>query len=331
MNPARLVRDPKQLRSLASLRDVFGDGSFYTCEYTADYHLEEALALGATDLPSLIGGLGKLLLGGGKAGPGSFGAGCSAFACRNAEGHVLVGRNYDFRHDMALLQMKTVSADGRKTMGMADLAWLGCPCGSLSDGTSDISQAVSFPYTMLDGINDKGLFIGVLQLKNTATAQERGRTPITTAVAIRAVLDKASTVEEAAALFDAYDMHSPMEERDFHFFVADRSGHSAVLEYCCNELHVLETSHVTNYYLTPEMEQKGGGKDRDAIIKTVLDYRADVLEKNEVMNVLELVSQPSPNGKSKSQTLWSAVYDLTEGTAQIVTNRRYREPQQFSL
>ena len=99
--------------------------------------------------------------------PGS-GAGCSIFAARNKKGHVLVGRNLDFRHkphDPSVLFMRT----GEFYFGMADLGFMPLPKGSLSDGKTDISAAVMFPYLVLDGMNEKGLFIGVMQLRFPAT------------------------------------------------------------------------------------------------------------------------------------------------------------------
>lgn len=56
------------------------------------------------------------------------------------------------------------------------------------------------PYMAMDGINEKGFSIGVLEIKSKATKQNTGKKPIITTVAIRASLDKCETENEAMKL-----------------------------------------------------------------------------------------------------------------------------------
>ena len=109
------------------------------------------------------------------------------------------------------------------------------------------------PYAPLDGMNEKGLAIGVLVIQDGKVHQNTGKVPITTTSAIRMVLDKAATVDEAIELLKNYDMNSS-GETGYHFQIADASGNTAVIEYINNEMHVLtkeeggrNTPFVSNY------------------------------------------------------------------------------------
>ena len=59
-------------------------------------------------------------------------------------------------------------------------------------------------------MNEKGLSIGVLEVEKHPTFQMTKKTNLTTTAIIRAVLDKAATVEEAIAIFEKYDMRDPL-------------------------------------------------------------------------------------------------------------------------
>ena len=50
------------------------------------------------------------------------------------------------------------------------------------------------PYFPLDGINEKGLAVGVLQLQAEATNQNTEKVDVDTTLAIRILLDKAANV-----------------------------------------------------------------------------------------------------------------------------------------
>ena len=328
-NPAAYLIHEDQKRTAETLKDVLGDGSFYTLEYLSDYRLGDVLASGASNGNELKNVLSKLLIADRLPAP-SCGAGCSAFIAKNREGHVIVGRNYDFTHELSSMLVRTSPEGGYKSMGMIDLGFLDIGPGQLSDGKTDLSPLMMMPYMTLDGINERGFFIAVLQLRGVETHQDTGKTKIMTTTAIRAVLDRAATVGEAEEIFRSYDMHTAREKNDYHFFVADRGGASAVFEYFNNEFNVIRTDCVTNFMMSPGARKRGGGKERFRIIDSVLRYRSGSLEKDEAMDTLRLVSQPYPP-KGKSNTLWSAVYDLTDGTLELATGRGYGEPMNFRL
>ena len=82
------------------------------------------------------------------------------------------------------------------------MGWIGYTAGTLNDGTTDLSMAAFFPYLLMDGMNEKGLAMSVLKLRGDPTLQDTGKNKISTTVALRLVLDRAATVDEALALLD---------------------------------------------------------------------------------------------------------------------------------
>ncbi len=328
-NPAKYLIHEDQLKTVRSIRDIYGDGRFYTMDYAADHRLEDILAAGAGTSDELFAAVRKYLVAARLPRP-SMGAGCSAFMAKNKEGHVLVGRNFDFNHDMVTMLISTAPEKCFKTLGMADLAFAEIKPGQLTDGETDLTPAMMFPYVTMDGINEKGFFIGVLQLRKVETYQNTGRKKITTSVAIRASLDKAETVQDAIDIFGSYDMQTARPGNDFHFFIADAKGDSAVIEYFQGKMNVLKTDHVTNFFLSPGARKKGVGKERYKVLDALLSYREGTLEKEDMMYVLKLISQPS-GAKGKSNTLWSAVYDLTDRTLDLVVDHRYDDVRHYSL
>ncbi|KXB41332.1 carcinine hydrolase/isopenicillin-N N-acyltransferase family protein [Amygdalobacter nucleatus] len=72
-------------------------------------------------------------------------------------------------------------------------------------------------YTPLDGINEKGLSVGICMTYqgpgkkgNIATDQQTDKKDITSTILLRLMLDKAATVDEAIQIAQSYDMHIPL-------------------------------------------------------------------------------------------------------------------------
>ncbi len=330
-NPAKYVKDPELIKSLETIEDVFGDGSFYTMDYFASDRLDAVLAEDHYALDDFRKLLSKVFITADMKETG-FGACCSAFIAKDRKGHVLVGRNFDYSHALFAVMLRTCGPGAMKSLNMANMSFSDLKPGSLTDGTTDISSMVSAPYFLMDGMNEAGLCISVLQLKKAKTAQDSGKRKVITSSMMRAVLDRAKDVEEAEKVFRSYDMQSPIENNDYHFFVADASGRSRVFEYVNDQLNVIDTPLVTNFYLSKSMRRKGGGKERYEVLKSILKYREGVLEKREMMEALRFVSQPSPlKITAKSNTLWSCVYDLTAKEVTVVTGHRYSRPKTYNM
>ncbi|MCI5629066.1 MAG: carcinine hydrolase/isopenicillin-N N-acyltransferase family protein [Clostridium sp.] len=195
------------------------------------------------------------------------------------------------------------------------------------------------PYAPLDGMNEKGLAIGVLVIKDGIVHQNTGKTPITTTSAIRMVLDKAATVDEAVKLLKKYDMNSS-GDTGYHFQIADANGDTAIVEYIDNEMHVLtkEDGHTaaTNFVLYNNMNS-GHGQDRYEKIKEKQKETDNIMTEDEAMDLLLSVPAQSTreiDGSDEglpSDTQWSCVYNLDDLTLQICTTRDKNRTYNYSL
>ncbi len=328
-NPAQFILNEAQKRTVESIADVYGDGTFYAMENRADYRLEEVIKDSWSDYGSLRKRLSELLL---KA-PAELSepeGGCTVFTVKNREGHVLVGRNYDFKHDLSVVMVKNSVPGQTKSFGMANARFLDFTPGQLSDGITDVSRAVLFPFLCVDGMNEHGVFVSVLVVPGRGTMQDRGLKKTLNTLAMRTVLDKAESLSQALDIFLSQDLQIDSRVRDFHFMFADGSGRSAVLEYEDCEPVITYSPLVTNFRLGSGLPKKGEGMDRYKIVSDLLEYHDVLMERRDVMDVLRLVSQPSGR-KRRSDTLWSAVYDLTAGELDLAVGHRYDAVQHYRL
>lgn len=239
----------------------------------------------------------------------------------------------------AAVLMRVRPKEGYSSVGMVPGAFAGFGTDSLCDGETDISNTALFPFLIMDGMNEAGLAVSVLWLDEFPTSQdESGKYDITTMVALRLMLDRAATVEEAAKLLGDYNMWSAFPRASFHFLVADKTGAAKVLEYDNdNVLHVFDANYVTNFYLNEDVQalittpsHHDHGLDRYNKIEARLKAASNVLSENEAMALLKDVSQ-KPGETGTSNTRWSVVYNLSSLTAKVAAAQDYDNIFSFRL
>lgn len=114
--------------------------------------------------------------------------------------------------------MRNHPRGGYASIGFAALNNLGA--NTPLDSVTGRAAALMGPFAQLDGVNECGVSIAVLTLDSQPCDQDTQRPVINTSLAIRLVLDRAATTQEAVDLLSAYDMHA-MAGRDYHFFIND--------------------------------------------------------------------------------------------------------------
>lgn len=366
-NPAEYITDSAKLSMLRSMKDLDGEGRLYEMDYTADYKLDQALAMGLGNTQEMLAFVAGELF---DITPSStatlnFNPGCSAFAVPEAESiDFLMGRNYDFRHtDSTAVQGKfyvpttailvhTAPEGGKKSISLVDGVTLNKQYsqGFYGNGDADISSLMGLPYAALDGINEDGFAIGVLALNERATRQNvPGKKNITTTVAIRMLLDKASTVKQAIEMLKQYNMNmsGQGEFNNYHYFMADATGDFAIVEYTIptgdnipRTMDVFTENDtarcVTNFYVAPSMIGttdgwgSNHGKARYETMRNVLRVKNYTLKENDAMDLLRAVSQP-PTEEYTSQTQWSSLYNLTERSLRLCILREYAKEYNFKV
>ena len=314
-----------QKKSLDTIRYL--DENIHLMDYSFDYGLDKLLEKGVANTGELVAfccnqmTFGKKLL---DMQDGEFA--CTTFNTVNRNGEYLLGRNFDFV-DAPCMLVWTHPENGYKSLAVADSTVMLCGKKHAPDKTR--YRALMAPYCCMDGINEKGLSIAVLELKAKATAQKTGKKPITTTVIIRAVLDKAANVEEAIELFRSYDMQDAIFCA-YHYQITDATGRSVILEYDNNELVVVEPKNgryqwAANFYLTMSCDNsRGFGYDRADAVRERLAETDGVMEEAEVMALLEQVHLNYKHKRGyQITTLWSAVYNNTTGAVTIAGGMDY--------
>ncbi|MGN0195619.1 MAG: carcinine hydrolase/isopenicillin-N N-acyltransferase family protein [Candidatus Cryptobacteroides sp.] len=351
------ITDETKLEMLNSIKDLDGTGRLYEVNYMSDYKLDEVLASGVTDANQLFQYIAYLLydVKPTKSPSVTFGAGCSTFAVPESGSlDFIMGRNYDYRHSTkdgyvptSAILVHTAPKDGKKSISMVDGMNLNYGQGFYDDEDKDLSLLVGLPYAALDGINEDGFAIGVLAVNEEQTCQENNGPKIGTTVAIRMLLDRASTVREAVDMLGKYSMDMRGSGRsNYHYFMADATGDYAIVEYTYDggeypsKMEVFRDNDtlrcLTNFYVAPSMVGTNDGwgsnhgRARYDTIRNTLKAKNYTLSEDEAMTLLKNVSQP-PTEELTSQTQWSSLYNLTQKTLRLAILREYGKEYEFRV
>lgn len=364
-NPAAYITDRSKLEMIRSMKDLdSGGGRFYELNYTQDYKLDAMLAAQPTDASGIVSFVaGELFDKIPQKSPElNTGAGCSAFAAPSADGSsYLMGRNFDFCHKdpatgkeipITAVMVRTAPEGGKKSISMVDSYWLGLKKGFYTDGVSDLSVMMAFPYALMDGINEDGLAVGVLHLGGDATVQDTpGKRNIITTVAMRLLLDRASTVDQAIDMLKGYNLRQDSPAGgNYHFFIADAQGEYAIVEYVYaspdfsgrpNLMQVLNGNDtlrcVTNFYVSPDMERhpEGGltdhGRWRYDKMRETLKLNAYKLTPEQAMQLLGAVATDVDINEPTSHTQWSSLYNLSQKTLDVAILKEYDKVSHFTF
>lgn len=325
-----------ELKTLGSIEKV-DDYPLYTMDYAGDYGIDEFLAQGgASNDRELIDFVVSRLLKGLPIEIELPNLACSTFNATTPEGDALFGRNFDLDYAPGML-VRTTPKDGYASISMVNLAFIGYGKDKLPEDLVSSVVSLAAPFTPLDGVNEKGLAVGVLLIDTEATNQQTDRVDITTTTAIRMMLDKCATVDEAIALLEKYDMHAS-GNRSYHFQIADASGKSVVVEYIGNKMNVVEPGAegyqaATNFLLTPGDYDFGKGQDRYQTIMEQLTASKGVLNEQQAMDVLKSVSREiriNEDGE-EFRTQWSILYNQDKATAKICVGGDYGQTHEFKV
>lgn len=368
-NPACFLKDKEKLATIYTMKDLDGTGRLYEVNYTADYKLDEALDANISSTMGLLGFVQHHLYDSVPEPPTnstlSFLPGCSAFAVPDPQGNSYqMGRNYDFLHRVKIsgtdqyayvpisaFVVRTAPAGKKKSISFVDGLNFGYYQGACNNDTTDLSLLIGLPYAALDGINEDGFAIGVLSLNEAPTMQDNPtKKNINTTVAIRLLLDNASTVDEAIALLDQYNMRmfNTDDKHNYHYLMADAKGDYAIVEYTRNpseqfptRMEVLRHNDtlrcVTNFYVSPTMAGTNDGwgsdhgKTRYWDLRSTLQNHNYALTPEGAMSLLSLVSQERKDNDPTSFTQWSALYNLTNKSVRLALLRDYSKFFDFKV
>jgi hypothetical protein len=318
-----IVLNIGKIRTMASVTKV-SDG-FYkiTCHY--DYKCDDYLNSDINNLDDMIDWISEQYFFGIPIELNKADFGCSAFAAKTPDGKHLFGRNFDYDETDELI-VYTEPDDGYASMGMVDLEFFNVGEGNVLSADSIAAKGlmVAAPYVCLDGVNEKGLGTGILQLNIDELHQDNGKKDMLIYTAIRGILDKCATVDEAIEFLSSYDIHTALNA-SYHLFIADKSGRSVVVEWAGNEMYVVEENGCTNSVLSTENKyyDPEDNCNRYDIIKARLENNNNILTDKEAMELAADVSH-------KRQTEWSCVFNLDDFSVDVCVDADYSKTYSFT-
>lgn len=332
-----------RLQTVCSVRKLsnYNDYNIYRMDVKYSYDLDRMIGRGMKDGNSLYNAILKEILPFvpiHMEAPDYSNYGCSAFTLKTEDNKIMMGRNYDFKYNTSAMLVHCSPKNGYKSVSFAALDNIHA---NKPETFKTKLGALAAPFVVLDGVNEKGVSMCVLTLDSKATKQNSGKPAISTTFAIRLVLDRAATTEEAVELLKKYDMYA-VAGRDYHFYITDAKGDGRAVEYDCDDperkMVVTPIETVTNFYIMY--------KDRvDPINKNIYGHGLDRFEKIEKIladnkgkhtrdtaweALMAAAQEPNPEVLT-SNTQWSIAYNNSDLTAEIALRRRWNDKWLYSL
>lgn len=311
--------------------ETLEDG-FYSMEYKGDYGFDKMLESGGvSDDSELITHIVENLYHNMYAPEVVNGKyGCSTLRATMEDGTVLFGRNFDYRHRKAMV-VTTEPKNGYKSISTCNIEFFGMRNSWEPDDFMNKMMALSAVYAPVDGMNEKGVCVAVLSVSaGRTTDQDTDKPDITTTTAVRLILDKAASVDEAIALLEQYDMHASIGGQ-FKFALTDSTGKSVTVEYINNEMNVVEADACSNFYQTPGLYY-GMGLDGPCpryakLMEGYEEYNGKITE-DEMMNVMASASQKYFH---HNNTQWTVVFNTKDLTATYCYFEDFETKYHFDL
>ena len=211
---------------------------------------------------------------------------CTIFHTTSKNGGVLVGRNFDWE-----------TTEGK--------VWF-IPANEKKYGITIFEQnGMNMPY---EGINTKGLFIGIAEAPATNTPFLMLKPIRKSLEMVRIVLEEAGNVDEAVKIFHKYDVAFGkfLGNPQIHYKIVDASGNSAIIDFIDNKIEVVKNTRacqvMTNHYESNHNLGKAGETsfERYNTVSDALSKSHQSIQ--DVQKILKSVSQDI--------TVWSNVYDI---------------------
>lgn len=310
--------------------DSIEDGKLYKMNYSMDYNLNDLVKSNATTQDKLFNYIFTQAV-------GLSNFGCSAFSAKSVNGDTLVGRNYDFAYNSSnqyspILIVENHPKNAYSSISIVDLSFLGYNSTYLPDKFFNNVNLLGAILAPMDGMNEKGVFIGVLGVPGHPTMQNTTKDKVATTTIMRIVLDNCSSVDDAVMTFKNYDIQdiTAMENMSYHYFISDSAGDSAVIEFENNTISVIKNQVLTNHYISNNSQNVDFGNvnsvGRYNTIKEALDNYNGNLTYDEAANILDDVKC-----NNMIYTQYSSLYDLNKKELIVYSHQDFNKNYTFDL
>ena len=321
-----------ELRTLSSLQKT-DDYGMFRMTYYGDYGFDDFLKKGAKSDGDIESFVTARLLKGLPIHIQVEGAGCTAFVTHSENGDILYGRNFDFAYAPSL-QVFTHPDNGYASVSTVNLTFAGYDQSHLPNGLSlDSFLTLAAPYLPFDGMNEKGVAIALLAVPEASAPNDPDKVTINTTAAIRLVLDKAASVDEAVQLLQQYNIYFS-GGIDCHYLIADSTGKSVIVEYYDGKVCVVESEddyQIASNFIAYNGVNIGEGFTEFERYDTVKEEIVKHENKLTEQQVITLLSRIGIYDGTTDKLQWSTVYNLTTGDIDLFAHRNTKNVLKSSL
>jgi hypothetical protein len=254
---------------------------------------------------------------------------CSLFAALGDADTMLYGRNFDWEYSPAVL-LFTDPPDGYASVSMVDIAYLGfagARAGTLTDLPLVERRALlDAPFLPFDGMNERGLVVGMAAVPPGQMQPDPDKETIGSLGVIRQMLDHASTVDEAVAILQSYNIDF-VGGPPIHYLIAGPSGRSALVEFYQGEMVIIPNE--TDWHLATNFLRASAGESAQGMCWRYdrISQRLEEVEgQMSVQDAVDLLEDVAQEG-----TQWSVVYEMSTGDVDVTMGRRYDDVHALHL
>lgn len=288
-----------------------GETTVYIMDYETDYHLEEVLKIGASSDADIAAVLSTISSHGMYTAERSISAkpGCEVLSAVNADGKLVWGRNFDWCYSVPII-VRSNPKEGYASIATCEFTNITQDPELSPYFTKSKFMAVSALYVPMDGINEKGLCVGDIEVKEGGmNVVDTNKVNLPTVIAVRMLLNKAANIDEAIALLEQFDIF-PSGDVAHHIAISDASGRAVVVEFFDGGMQVIEQHVATNFgiYNNGIEQAEAPAVDRYNTLLNAYNRKNGVMSKDEVLHTMEAVVHEDPFW----QTRWTMIYEYRE-------------------
>ncbi|MDE7479184.1 MAG: linear amide C-N hydrolase, partial [Lachnospiraceae bacterium] len=320
----------EELKIVGSIHLIQEKTNVYYMEVNNDYHFEEFLQGGGASSDKEVSAFLTNCISKGfyQVAVTNEGPSCSVISALDSENHHVWGRNFDWDDSVPII-VKCVPKDGYTSISTCDFKNITNSTETVPDNFIIKMLAIASLYVPMDGVNEAGLCVADLEVNEGGMIEVDTEKPdLTITTAIRLLLNRAATVDEAVDLLRQYDIHAS-GGISHHLAICDASGTSVSVEFVNGEMVVVETDCITNFNLANGDTAAGGesAKERYEQLCSIHKETGGILTDAEIKTALALVSKP----KGTWKTQWSIVYQQKTNTIEYYFKGNYIDKISFQL
>lgn len=297
----------EELKISGSVRLMEKGKNVYYMEADSDYHFGEFLESGGASSDEEVSAFLTSLISKGfyQVEVKNEGTSCSVISALDAEKSHVWGRNFDWEGSIPII-VKCAPKDGYASISTCDFQNITGSTEIFPEDFMNKMLAIAAVYVPMDGINEMGLCVADLEVNEGGMKEaDTAKPDLTVTTAIRLLLNRAATVEEAVDLLSQYDIHAS-GGISHHIAISDATGASVSVEFVNGEMIAVDTDCITNFNLANGDVSAGGAsaKERYELLCAVYEDKNGILTDGDVKDALRQVAK---EGEQWS-TQWSIVY-----------------------